>query len=431
MTVPLDRLYHYVSNIAQEIYGKRVLIYRFWPHGSKKLNNLLPLTPLNWSTGVIFPNIYCNDQEPLDYNFYKDQAIGLQELKHQNDTWQILLKSINSEKYHQNLNIYPSIFKKSLLIHSEKRSACVAKYQADNELIPVYYWSHALIARDWFRYAEHETFKKTYKNTFLIYNRAWSGAREYRLKFADLLVESNLHAHCQTSFNPNDPELDIHYTGLKLKNHVWQPTQILENFFPPNDIPSSASADFVTIDYNNNDIEVILETLFDDDRLHLTEKSLRPIACAQPFIMAGTHGSLKYLHSYGFKTYDKIWNESYDQIENSAQRLQAVIDLMKHIVSWDASTRKYKLAQAQEIANYNRRWFFSREFFNLIENELKTNLQSAFYTFNQHNDHSDWRERWDHLTSYKQVTEFLNTNQNPDYPTKEHFNIVKKVIEGK
>jgi hypothetical protein len=104
---------------------------------------------------------------------------------------------------------------------------------------------------------------------------------------------------------------------------------------------------------------------------------------------------------------------------------------MKDIISWDSSTKKYKLAQAQEIADYNRRWFFSEDFTNLITNELKINLQSAFDILQQDNDHSDWINRWNHLTSHKQVTEFLDTNQNSVYPTKEQFNTVKKVIEDK
>ena len=431
MTVPLDRLYHYIENISQEIHNDSVLIYRFWPHGSKKLKNLAPLKPMEWSTSYIFPSIYCNDQEPLDYDFYKDQAAHIWDSGYENNAWLSLLKSINSVKYPQNLNMYASIFEKSLLLHSEKRSTQIEKYQAHTDLIPVYYWSHALIARDWFRYAEHETFKKNNKNTFLIYNRAWSGTREYRLKFADLLVESNLHDHCQISFNPSDPELDIHYSNFKFKNCNWQTKHTLERFFPPTNASSDASADFDTMDYNNNNIEVVLETLFDDDRLHLTEKSLRPIACAQPFIMTGTYGSLKYLHSYGFKTYDKIWNEGYDQIENPEQRLQAVVDLMKHVISWDSHTKMHKLAQAQEIADYNRRWFFSQEFFDLIVNELKTNLRSAFYTFYQDNHHNNWINHWNHITSNKQVIEFLNTNQNPAYPTKHQYNFIKKIVEGR
>jgi hypothetical protein len=33
MSIPLDRLYHYIENIAKEIRGDDVLIYRFYPHG--------------------------------------------------------------------------------------------------------------------------------------------------------------------------------------------------------------------------------------------------------------------------------------------------------------------------------------------------------------------------------------------------------------
>ena len=62
------------------------------------------------------------------------------------------------------------MFEKNLLLHSEKRSNNLKKYQLNNELIPVYYWSHALIAQDWFRYAERETFQKCIKKTFLVYN---------------------------------------------------------------------------------------------------------------------------------------------------------------------------------------------------------------------------------------------------------------------
>jgi hypothetical protein len=40
MSIPLDRLYHYILNVAQEIYNDRIIIYRFYPHGSKNINDL-------------------------------------------------------------------------------------------------------------------------------------------------------------------------------------------------------------------------------------------------------------------------------------------------------------------------------------------------------------------------------------------------------
>jgi hypothetical protein len=212
----------------------------------------------------------------------------------------------------------------------------------------------------------------------LIYNRAWAGTREYRLRFAELLIHLNLPEHCKTSVNPVEPELGVHYNSHVFKNTQWRPQTVLENYFPINNAHSHYSADFDIEDYEATDIEVVLETLFDDDRLHLTEKSLRPIACAQPFILASTHGSLEYLRSYGFKTFGDIWDESYDLVEDPSERLVQIAELMKYISNWSPDQREHNMAEAQAIADYNKQHFFSDKFFNQLTGELKTNLCNAF-----------------------------------------------------
>jgi hypothetical protein len=72
MSVPLDRLYNYLKDIIEEIHNGPILIYRFYPHGSKKIEDLLPLVPIteNWSNKVISLEIFCNDQEPLNHKLY-------------------------------------------------------------------------------------------------------------------------------------------------------------------------------------------------------------------------------------------------------------------------------------------------------------------------------------------------------------------------
>jgi len=429
MNIPLDRLYHFINNVANEIYGDCVLIYRFWPHGSKNIENLNPLDPtLCWAQRKISPLIWCNDQEPLNYEFYVGQT---QNFVNSNNKLTLLLKSFNLDRTVKNLNYQSNIFEKNLLLHSEKQSYNLKKYQLDNELIPVYYWSHAVIARDWFRYAKHETFQKCTKKTFLIYNRAWSGTREYRLRFSDLLIERNLIDQCQTSNNPIALELNIHYTNHKFTNPQWKPIHVLEDFLQPTTADATSSADFNTNDYNSTDIEVVLETLFDDDRLHLTEKSLRPIACGQPFILAGTQGSLEYIRGYGFKTFNTVWDERYDQIADPEKRLMAIIDLMQQVAGWDESTKKNKLLQAQEIADYNHQWFFSQDFFNLIINELKTNLKLAFDELDQCNNYKPWVDRWTQLLSYPEIVEFLNTNQHPQLPNNDMVNQLLLLLQNK
>lgn len=429
MSIPLDSLYHYIQSVAEKIYSDSVIIYRFYPHGSKNINDLNNLKDLDdskeWTDKAICPSIWCNDQEPLDYEFYSNHL----RVRPENSLTSIL-KSNNLYVPHKNLNYRRlSIFEKHILLHSEQRSENLTKYRNDNELIPVYYWSHALIARDWFRYAEHVSQTKKTNKTFLIYNRAWSNTREYRLRFAELLVRLNLQDHCKTSVNPIEPELGIHYELHHFKNPVWRPQTVLENYFPTSNAHSHYSADFDIEDYEDTDIEVVLETLFDDSRIQLTEKSLRPMALGQPFILASTPGSLEYLRSYGFKTFDHIWDERYDLIEDPEERLYAIADLMKQITTWLPHRRESKMAQAQAIAEYNRQHFFSPEFFNQVTNELKTNLSLAFTELDSPKNYRI--DYWNKIVSNPDIIEFVNTNQRAGWPTKSDLDKIFKIINDK
>lgn len=368
MSIPLDRLYHYIESVASDVRNDNVLIYRFYPHGSKNTNDLHCTRKHTAEENMYCPHLICYDQEPLNYNLYKNVPIRLdKDFEFYGDPTTLPKR---------NLRIKPgNIYDHCLLLHSEKYSAEVDLYQ-QNQFIPVYYWSHALIARDWFRYASHVDFTKDIKKTFLIYNRAWSGTREYRLKFIDMLVENNLLDYCKTSFNPYDE--NQHYNNHIFVNSSWKPVNNLENYLDPTIATSNNSADFEITDYNSTEFEIVLETLFDDQRQQLTEKILRPISCKQPFILASTPGSLKYLHSYGFQTFGGIIDESYDKIQDPVKRMQSIIDTMKDIASWSPKYKSMQMKKINEITMFNHLHFFSDQFFNTIVTELKNNLINAF-----------------------------------------------------
>jgi len=421
MSIPLDRLYHFIKNVIEKLRGDPVIIYRFYPHGSKNIEdlNVIHNKTYSWEERNKFLQVYCNDQEPLDYEFYSK---NLRNLDH--NSFVNLLKSIGQHRQHTNLNYSKNWFEKNLLLHSEKRSPDLEKYQQNNDLIPVYYWNHAVLALDWFRYARHETFHKRAKKTFLIYNRAWSGTREYRLKFCDLLIDNNLINHCQISFNPVDPGTNTHYACHTFKKVCWRPTHSPENFIQPTTATANDSADFNVNDYEQTNIEVVLETLFDDSRLHLTEKSLRPMACGQPFILVATHGSLEYLRKYGFKTFGHIWNEDYDLETDASARLDKIVVLMREISDWQADVFESKIRAAQEIADYNQQWFHSPDFFNLIVRELQNNLELALCELESCKNYQPWVDHWTLLLTYPKVVEFLKQNQdqfNPTLDTVDHL----------
>lgn len=413
MSIPLDQLYNYISDIATEMFGETIVIYRFYPHGSKKLEDLQEIKWHNWIELNLAPTLFCNDQEPLNFDYYQSHILAP---KKQN-LFADIIKSTGLNHLKNNIKRKQNIYDQSVLLHSEQRSIDVEKYQ-QNKFITVYYWNHAFLSLDWFRYANHVTIKKNPCKKFLIYNRAWAGTREYRLKFADLLVASGIDSHCATSI-----ALDG-YREHEFANPVWKPARELENYFQNNTTPSTFSADFTAEDYAATDIEVVLETLFDDSRLHLTEKALRPIAMAQPFILAATHGSLEYLRSYGFKTFSSVWDESYDQIVDPKQRLDAIVSLMKSISTWDPLTRDIKLAQANAVAEYNRQHFFSQEFEDTIVAELKTNLNSAVNEFNSTKTTDKWVNWWDNALTHESIQNFLTTNTDPKMPTKPVFDVV-------
>ena len=237
-----------------------------------------------------------------------------------------------------------------------------------------------MISADWFRYAQNDpklivNFDQI-RHDFLIYNRAWSGTREYRLTFMHELAEQGLQKNCLTSFSSNDA--GFNYLDYKFKNSTLAiDLQGLADHFPPNTHDSTASADYNNKDYACIAIEVVLETLFDDTRLHLTEKTLRPIACGRPFILMATHGSLQYLRDYGFRTFDGIIDETYDTITDPRQRLDAVIQEMSRIAALNRSEKYILWKQLYEIARFNQGLFFSKDWQQSISQEFLTNLYRA------------------------------------------------------
>ena len=126
------------------------------------------------------------------------------------------------------------------------------------------------------------------------------------------------------------------------------------------------------------------------DAFHVTEKTLRPIACAHPFVLAAGPGALEYLRSYGFKTYSDFWDESYDQETDAVARLEKITATMRHIQNLTDSDWQ----QIQCIADYNQQRFFSNEFADQVTQELMQNLNKAleFCQENRGENYWSWRK---------------------------------------
>ena len=386
MSVPLDRLYHYLADVVNH----DLVIYRWAPHGSRKLEDLTLLTNYSEHQCLNNPLMILHDQEPLNYEFYtQEQLYNYAKLTFVklSDNFMLLDSVLNyvSDMHLRPPEVCVNHYDLTLLVHSELNSRQLPYFIKAN-FVPVYYWSHAMIALDWFRYANHDP-ALTYdldqiQKTFLVYNRAWSGTREYRLYFAQQLAIHDLAQHSQMSFAAVDNH--AHYADHVFANKKFQiHLHNLEQLYPLNTADSGSSADYCGLDYAACAIEVVLETLFDDDRWHLTEKTLRPIACGKPFILAATAGSLQYLKSYGFETFADVIDETYDTIADSAARLDAIIQEMKRIADLDTAAKQVLYTKLHEIAQRNKQRFFNGLFGQVIE-EYKTNMDQAMIVMQQH-----------------------------------------------
>jgi hypothetical protein len=381
MNIPLDNLYHWISGLAQH----PVIVYVFRPHGSKDIFNLEQFDKnLQTHSRSLTPNIICHDQEPLNFSDQKteynsDKLIRLLENrgveKYDIDEvlflYPIFLKSVDSKFNY--LKTIPGYNDWIILLHSEQNSQDVEKFSQDGFRM-VYYWSHAVLARDWYRFAEHDVrlAKKNIEKTFLVYCRDWTPNREYRLKFLDLVVQHKLVEDCVISTQ------QVNNHGVSLSDYQAQDPRFSVDtksllVIPDNKVSPNASADYDVDDITSTAISVVLETVVDGSKIHLTEKILRPIACGHPFLLAAGPGALAYLRSYGFQTFDSVFDESYDQELDTVKRLELIIGTMQQIQGFNDQDWK----KIQQIADYNKQHFFSETFMKQVREELTYNLNQA------------------------------------------------------
>jgi hypothetical protein len=79
--------------------------------------------------------------------------------------------------------------------------------------------------------------------------------------------------------------------------------------------------------YRDSYCHLVIETLFDADQSNgafLTEKTYKAIKFGQPFVIIGTAHSLRTLRQHGYKTFDHVIDNSYDEIVDNTQRWLAV-----------------------------------------------------------------------------------------------------------
>jgi hypothetical protein len=95
-----------------------------------------------------------------------------------------------------------------------------------------------------------------------------------------------------------------------------------------------------------------------------------------PFILVSTVGSLEYLRSYGFKTFDSLWDESYDLETDDVVRIEKIAKLLERLDSLPAVQKQALFEEAMPIIAHNKNHFYNGGFEKILWDEANTMLDS-------------------------------------------------------
>jgi hypothetical protein len=96
-------------------------------------------------------------------------------------------------------------------------------------------------------------------------------------------------------------------------------------------------------------LELVPETCY-KDFYFFTEKTQKPIMTQTPFLIVSNAGYLTYLQNLGFKTFDSLISEKYDQCYRVEDRVKLMIDVLQDIVNTGAQEFYHA---SQDILQHN------------------------------------------------------------------------------
>lgn len=82
-------------------------------------------------------------------------------------------------------------------------------------------------------------------------------------------------------------------------------------------------------------IELVPETMY-RDAYYATEKTNKPMATHTAFMVVSTMGYLQYLKNQGFRTFDTLIDESYDQQHRVEDRIQLMLEVLEDVIDQGA-----------------------------------------------------------------------------------------------
>jgi hypothetical protein len=350
--IRIDEIYYNVFVSAMQ--DKMATVHWFEPFGTSEFENICSCPLINEPA----TRILCWDQEPVRL----DRAMPV-------------VKQFQ-QKFQDPI----------VLVTSEFNSSNVLEICDTYSIKSSYYFFHGWAALDWYR-GYNKTFliqpwhqRKIYK-TFLAPNRIIAGERQHRLEMLYHIFKRNLvnnHVSCP----------DVCPAENVTIQHAVQPLvkkySDIESVFAAQNLPLNFEGEIkhpmhscwlsLFKESAESLLYLVTETVATGQRLHLTEKTFKPIALGMPFVIVGTQGSLEYLRSYGFRTFEGIWDESYDLASDDV-RIEQIASLLQSLDDLPARAKQDLFESTHDVIKHNWNHFYGGGFEAVLWQELTGMIQ--------------------------------------------------------
>tara|TARA_E500000318_G_scaffold507_1_gene608 strand:+ start:297 stop:1544 length:1248 start_codon:yes stop_codon:yes gene_type:complete len=213
-----------------------------------------------------------------------------------------------------------------------------------------------------------DKFKAEYKKFLCLNFTPRYHRRDFMYAMRDLKLLDQFNASLNDRILPLQYDVDDHNIHLKIKNKNTK----TRPGFGLEAKPSSGHIPMLIKDINHwntlsarhsteNLINVVTETAFQNKSLmFITEKTYKAIVLKMPFIMLGNAGTLAYLQSQGYKTFDHMWSEKYDSVHTKDQRMQEVCSVVKKLAMMNNTDLKKLIEQNNHILEHNYNLLMAR-----------------------------------------------------------------------
>lgn len=220
---------------------------------------------------------------------------------------------------------------------------------------------------------------KSFELSGLLNQSLWTNLDSWHGKVAEIHLYKDgrdyMEDPMEIKFLPEHYEVPLYRKNVNVKS---ESTYVKFDLFDNNGRRDWGEIYLMAEPYIDTYFSLVTETVFTYPYSFRTEKIWKPIAMCHPWIAVANFGFYKDIKNLGFKTFDSIIDESFDQIADNQQRIEHIRDLVEELCSSDQKLKNF-LQDSRPICEHNQKhlWVMRhkvrQEFLDRFRQFLQTN----------------------------------------------------------